>query len=403
MKLTERFIKYIEFNTESINGGKEIPSSIGQCIFAQYLVDELKCIGLERVEFSNGVIYAYKRSDYLTQYKSIGLVAHIDTYPLNGRGDVEPFVIEDYYGAGALDQINKEYPSRIIEMLNGGFLHHKLVFSKKRTTLGGDDKAGVAEIVTAMEHIIKNKIHTTDVYLAFVCDEEVGRGSKLIDYNKFNPDYTIVLDGEFAGEVHVSDMSVFSCGIKVKGDYSFLGRAKDIMKNAIDIINEFMSDFGSDEKPRTSEEKEGFYHFGKVQGDSNNVILMCTIMGFEESDINEKIKKIYDGCKKINKKYGERTISVVFPKGGYNKFSNNMDERIVLLVENAMKKNDLDCNRIAFRGLTDSTVLRENGKTAITIGIGCSSFHSIYEWASINDMEKTTNTIVTLCSQKIIA
>lgn len=102
----------------------------------------------------------------------IGLVAYIDTYALNSRGDVEPFVVDDYYGEGALSRINKEYPSLVIEILNSAFLHHKLVFSKKRTMLGGDNKAGVVEIATVMEYIIKNKIQITDLYLAFVCDEE---------------------------------------------------------------------------------------------------------------------------------------------------------------------------------------------------------------------------------------
>lgn len=401
MILSERFLKYLRFNTEAVNGVCEIPSSSGQVIFADYLVDELRQIGLDNVEYCNGVVYAYKRSDYSEMHQAIGLVAHLDTYPLNGRGNVEPIVINNYCGEKDLEFTKKKYPTAIIDLLNNDYLHHKLVFSKRNTILGGDDKAGVAEIVTAIENIIEYQIKTMDIYIAFVCDEEIGRGASLINFDKFKADYVFVLDGEFAGEIHISNMSAFFCGIKVNGDYSFLGRAKNVMKNPIDIIAEFMGNFSNNERPQSCDGDEGFFHFSKIQGDALSAILMCTIMTFEEGEMNTKIRKIYDVCKMMNEKYGENTISIVFPKNGYNIYSKNNNEDIVELVERAMIENNLKCRKLNFRGLTDSTIFRENGKNAITIGIGCSSFHSIYEWASITDMEKVVSTIISICMEKV--
>lgn len=399
MGLTNRFIKYLRVDTESINGSKIVPSSVGQKDLVQILINELKTIDLDMVEYSNGVIYAFKKSDYSVPYKSLGLIAHIDTYPLNCKGVVEPIVIDDYKGAKDISHI-KSFPLAVVEELND-CLHHRLVFSKYSSNLGADDKAGVAEIVTAMERIKTNNIKTPDIYIALTCDEEVGLGSRLIDFKKYNPDYSIVLDGEFAGEIHIDNMSVFSCAIRVRGREYYVGRAKDIAKNAIDIIYEFMNEFSTEKKPKDSENKEGFFNWGKIQGDSKNIILMCSAMSFEEEDINRRIQKIYDTCAKLNIKYGKGTISVRLPQGGYNCFCSNVNEEYVDIIRNAMHCNNLECKKIAFRGMTDSVYLREKGLHAITIGIGASSFHSIYEWASINDMEKTTNTIITLCSQKL--
>ncbi len=401
INVCDRFLKYLEFNTEAINYGREIPSSIGQIEFANYLVDELIKIGIDKVEYSEGVVYGYKKGAYSKNNKSIGLVAHLDTYPLKWGKGVEPFVIDDYCGEEDLLPINKTYPSAIVDLLNDNFKHHKLIFSKKKTLLGGDDKAGVAEIVTALEYIMKHDIQTNDIYVAFVCDEEIGKGSALVNYDKFKADYIFVLDGEFAGEIHMSNMSSFFCGIKVRGEHSFLGRAKNVMKNAIDIIVEFMGYFSNDERPQFSEGDDGFFHFSTIQGDSLNSILMCTIMDFEEDRMNEKIQRLYNVCNLINTKYGERTISIVFPQNRFNHFSKNKSENIVKVVEKSMLVNGLKCQKINFRGLTDATLFREQGKEAITIGIGCSAFHSIYEWASINDMEKTVRTLVSISKERI--
>ncbi len=314
---------------------------------------------------------------------------------------MEPFVIDDYCGEEGLSPINKTYPSDIVDLLNDNFKHHTLIFSKGKTLLGGDDKAGVAEIVTALEYIVKHDIQTNDIYVAFVCDEEIGRGAALVNYDKFKADYIFVLDGEFAGEIHISNMSSFFCGIKVRGEHSFLGRAKNVMKNAIDIMGEFMSCFPNDERPQFCEGDDGFFHFSKIQGDLINTILMCTIMDFEEDKMNEKIQRLYDVCDMINAKYGERTISIVFPQNGFNHLSKNKNESIVKVVERSMLVNGLQCKKINFRGITDATLFREQRKVAITIGIGCSAFHSIYEWVSINDMEKTVRTLVSISKERI--
>ena len=209
-KLRERFLNYLRIHTEAINGSQGFPSSEGQVVFAQILVEELKKIGLEDVDFINGVVYATKKSNSETDHESIGFVSHIDTYPWSGNG-TDPIIVEDYYGPDALRVSNKSYPNAVLSVLNECYLHHSLVISNRKVPLGGDDKAGIAEIITAMEYLIENEISTRNIYLAFTCDEEIGRGANLIDFSKFIPDYTIVVDGEAAGEINISDMSVFSC------------------------------------------------------------------------------------------------------------------------------------------------------------------------------------------------
>ena len=398
-KLRERFLNYLRIHTEAINGSQGFPSSEGQVVFAQILVEELKKIGLEDVDFINGVVYATKRSNSETDHESIGFVSHIDTYPWSGNG-TDPIIVEDYYGPDALRVSNKSYPNAVLSVLNECYLHHSLVISNRKVPLGGDDKAGIAEIITAMEYLIENEISTRNIYLAFTCDEEIGRGANLIDFSKFIPDYTIVVDGEAAGEINISDMSVFSCGINVRGQYVFLGKAKGVMKNAIDIVYELMDEFSEDAKPQNSENDEGFYHFSKIQGDTNNAILMCTIMSFDKEDMEKRISKLYEVCRNINNRLGSRTVSVMFPNGGYNECSIVTDDGLVRKIEKAMISNNIECKRIKFRGVTDANIFREIGREAITIGIGGGAFHSIFEWASINDMEKITNVIITLCSNQ---
>ena len=402
MSLEKRFLEYLSFNTEAVKNSRTVPSSNGQIDFAMRLADELRLIGLVDVEFSNGVLYGRKKSDYEETKYSLGFITHLDTYPMGTTAPLECLVIDDYSSIKLRNASNKVYPSGILGALEGAQLHKKVVFSKGNTNLGADDKAGIAVVVTAVEKIIRNKINTFDIYFAFVSDEEIGEGASRLDYGKYKADYSFVMDGEALGEISISEMMHFSCFIKARGVYSFLSDASKIMVNSIELMNKFIGSIDDSKFQQNNDLGDVYIHFDSIQGDVSLSLLSCSILSSSKSVLDDNVEKLYSICADINSQYGDNRIRVVRPRyGKYNPYYKNDNDNIVKMLRCAIQENGIEPNDIRFKGVTDSTIIRSKNKNAITVGVGCGGFHSKYEWASITDMLTSVNILASLMSMTL--
>lgn len=403
MSLEKRFLEYLSFNTEAVKNSKTVPSSNGQIDFAMRLADELRLIGLVDVEFSNGVLYGRKKSDYEESEYSLGFITHLDTYPMGTATPLECLVVDDYSSIKLQNVSNKVYPSGILGDLEGLQLHKKVVFSKGNTNLGADDKAGIAVVVTAVEKIIGDKIPTFDIYFAFVSDEEIGDGASRLDYGKYKADYSFVVDGESLGEICISEMMHFSCFIKATGVYSFLGDASKIMVNSIELLNKFIGSVDDSKFPQNNDLDDVYIHFDSMQGDVSLSLLSCSIVSPSKSVLEDNVDKLYSICTEINSQYGDNRIRVVRPRySKYNPYCKNDNDNIVKMLRSAIRQNGIEPNEIRYKGITDSTIIRSKNKYAITIGVGCGGFHSKYEWASITDMLRSVDILASLMSITLV-
>lgn len=402
MSLEKRFLEYVSFNTEAVKNSGTVPSSNGQVDFAMRLADELRLIGLVDVEFSNGVLYGRKKSDYEETEYSLGFVTHLDTYPMGTVAPLECLVIDDYSSIKLKNDSNKVYPSGILSDLEKSQLHKKVVFSKGNTNLGADDKAGIAVVVTAVEKIIRDKITTFDIYFAFVSDEEIGNGASRLDYDKYKADYSFIIDGEALGEISISEMMHFSCIIKATGVYSFLGDASKIMINSIELLNKFIGSVDGLKFPQNNDLGDVYIHFDSIQGDVSLSLLSCSIVSHSKSVLDDNVEKLYSFCAEINSQYGDGRIRVIRPRySKFNPYCKNDNDNIVKMLRSAIRENGIEPNEIRFNGITDSTIIRSENKNAITVGVGCGGFHSKYEWASITDMLISVDVLVSLMSMTL--
>lgn len=403
MSLEKRFLKYVSFNTEAVKNSGTIPSSNGQVDFAMRLADELRLLGLVDVEFSNGVLYGKKKTDYEETQYSLGFITHLDTYPMGTIASREYLVIDDYSSIKLKNASDKIYPSGILADLEESQLHKKVVFSKGNTNLGADDKAGIAVVVTAVEKIIRKKINTFDIYFAFVSDEEIGDGASRLDYNKYKADYSFVVDGEALGEISTSEMMHFSCFIKATGVYSFLGDASKIMVNSIELLNYFMGSVDKAKLPQNNDLGDVYIHFDSIQGDVCLSLLSCSVVSHFKSVLDENVNKLYSLCTEINSLYGDGRIRMIRPRySKFNPYCTNNNDNIIKMLRSAIRENGVEPNEIRFNGITDATIVRSENKNAITVGVGCGGFHSKYEWASITDMLTSVDILVSLMSMTLI-
>ena len=399
MTVEDRFLDYVSINSESSKSSKSIPSSEGQLQFAKKIEEELKRIGLSEVEFVNGVLYGKKESNSSENEYKLGFITHLDTYPMGNKSSIEYIVLDKFVPEKLKEITGKKYPLEVVDYLEKNQKNNRIVFSKGKTNLGADDKAAIAVIVTAIEKIIN--LNTRTIYFAFVTDEEIGIGSERIDFNRYKADYSIVLDGQYSGEICVREMMHFSCFISAKGRYSFLGDAHKTMVNSIELLCSFINRIDERKFPQHNEAGDVFVHFDSIEGDVTSSVLSCTVMSSDESILQENTRLLYLIADEINALYNEKLVRIIGGKyNPNNSYNNNNNNEIVEMLRKAYITSNINPKEIIFKGITDSISLRSKRKNAITIGVGCGGFHSIYEWASITDMENSVEVMVNLMCMK---
>ena len=396
MKTYERFLKYVSFPTASNEENESCPSTKGQRVLAEYIKDELLSLGLSdaRVD-ENGYVYATLAASCGVKCENIGFIAHIDTSP-EASGENIKAKITKYEGEDILLNEEKgiylkesEYP--VLSEFRG----QHLITTDGTTLLGADDKAGIAEIITALEKIIKTGIPHGKISIAFTPDEEIGRGADLFDVKGFGADYAYTVDGGILGELEYENFNAAGAKVTVNGVSIHPGSAKDKMKNASLIACEFNSLLPPDEIPEKTEMYEGFHHLTSMSGSIELAKLNYIIRDHDKKKFEEKKEVFLLAAEKINEKYGEGTLELTLTDSYYN-----MKEKIepcMYIVDRAkaaMEELGITPRINPIRGGTDGARLSFMGLPCPNLSTGGVNFHSRFEFISTESLEKMSELIV---------
>ncbi len=397
-KLIERFLKYVKINTQSDENSKTFPSTPEQTGFMNMLAEELKEIGLQDVEVDeNSYLFATVPSNIDKQVPTIGFIAHVDTSPDFTAKNVNPIIIENYVGKKLVLNEKKSIvlSPRDFPALNN-YIGQPLITTDGTTLLGADNKAGVAEIITAMEILINNPdIKHGPIRVGFTVDEEIGRGADKFDVEKFGAEFAYTIDGGPIGELEYENFNAASAKISIQGLNVHPGTAKNRMKNSMHIALELEGMLPGNEKPEYTDGYEGFYHLMEFNGNVDHTKISYIIRDHDKEEFAKKKKLMIKIVDHLNVKYGSRTVKLTMVDQYYN-----MREKVepvfhvVELALKAMNEAGVTPKVKPIRGGTDGARLSYMGLPCPNIFSGGHNFHSRYEFIPIKSMEKAVQVIV---------
>ncbi|AMR12496.1 MULTISPECIES: peptidase T [Bacillus] len=397
-KLIERLISYAKVDTQSNENSQTTPSTPGQLALANMLVEELKEIGMKDVTIDeNGYVMATLPSNTEKEVPTIGFLAHVDTATDFTGKNVNPQVIEQYDGKDIVlnESLNvvlspKEFPEL------ADYAGHTLITTDGTTLLGADNKAGISEIMTAMEYLIAHpEIKHGKIRVAFTPDEEIGRGPHKFDVEAFNAKFAYTVDGGPLGELQFESFNAAAAKITCKGTNVHPGTAKGKMVNAAKIAMQFHAALPENEAPEFTEGYEGFYHLLSIKGDVSETSLSYIIRDFDRDRFNERKDTVQKIANNLKAKYGENSVTVDMNDQYYNMREKiEPVKEIVDIAYKAMKNLDIEPVVKPIRGGTDGSQLSYMGLPCPNIFTGGENFHGKYEYISADNMVKAANVIV---------
>lgn len=391
--ILKRFLKYVNVCTTSDDSSSTFPSSSFQLAFADALAQECCDIGLSNVNVDNyGYVSALLPSNIDMPVKRIAFIAHMDTSPDACGLNIKPVITEKYNGGIIPLNGIKLNPEEFPSLCN--HIGDTIISSDGRTLLGADDKAGIAEIITAAEYIIQNNIPHGDLIILFTPDEEIGKGVDYLNVEKLNVDFGYTIDGGAIGELEYENFNAAAAEIIITGKSVHPGTAKYIMKNASLIAGEFMALLPENETPSTTEGYEGFYHLTNVSGNVSKAVLDYIIRDFDMDSFEQRKTVIRKAVDTINNKYGEIASFKINDKYNNMREIIEKDMSIIELAEKSM--NDVGVKPIIqpIRGGTDGARLSFMGLPCPNIFTGGYNFHGPYEYIPLGSMKKAAEVIV---------
>ena len=397
MNITERFLKYVSFCTTSDEETNMTPSTPGQMEFAKYLAEELKEIGMQEVTLDeNGYVMATLPANAEGK-PTIGFIAHMDTAPDASGKNVKARIVENYDGQDIVLNTEKNIVFEVAkypEILD--YMGQDIIVTDGTTLLGADDKAGLAEIVTACEYLIQHpEIQHGKIRVGFTPDEEIGQGADHFDVAKFGCDFAYTMDGGAVGELEYENFNAAGCKVKVHGVNVHPGYGYHKMINSMRIANHFATMLPRWETPEHTQGYEGFYHLIAMNGSVEETTLQYIIRDHDRARFESRKREIEHLARKINQEYGEGTVEVEIRDQYYN--MREMVEpvmHIVTLVEEAMKEVGVTPKVQPIRGGTDGARLSFEGLPCPNIFAGGVNFHSRFEYLPIPSMEKAMQVIL---------
>jgi tripeptide aminopeptidase len=396
--VVEKFLKYVSFDTKSEEESATVPSTSGQLVLAKELVEEMKSIGLKDVTMDeNGYIMATLPSNVDREIPTIGFIAHLDTSMEMSGANVKPKFVENYDGGDIVlnEELNvKLSPNDFPELKN--YIGQTLITTDGTTLLGADDKAGIAEILAAMEYLVQNpEIEHGTIRIGFTPDEEVGRGADHFDVEKFNADLAYTIDGGEIGELEFENFNAASAKITVKGRSVHPGYAKDKMINSTLLAGELMGMFPHKETPARTEGYEGFYHLVSISGGVEETKLSYIIRDFDEKEFAKRKETVEGYVDALNKKYGENTFALEI-KEQYRNMKEKIEpvKHVVDIAFQAMKESNIVPKVQPIRGGTDGARLSFMGLPTPNIFTGGHNFHGKHEYIPVYSMEKAVEVII---------
>ncbi|MED1737982.1 peptidase T [Bacillus swezeyi] len=397
-KLIERLTSYAKVDTQSNENSETTPSTPGQLTLANMLVEELKKIGMEEVTIDeNGYVMATLPANTDKQVPTIGFLAHVDTATDFTGKNVNPQIIEQYDGKDIV--LNEGLgvalsPEEFPEL--AGYKGHTLITTDGTTLLGADNKAGIAEIMTAMEYLINHpEIKHGNIRVAFTPDEEIGRGPHKFDVKAFNAKFAYTVDGGPIGELQYESFNAAAAKITCKGTNVHPGTAKGKMVNSAKIAMKFNAGLPENEAPEFTEGYEGFYHLLSIDGDVSETKLHYIIRDFDKDRFNERKATVEKIADELRAEYGADSITVDMNDQYYNMREKiEPVKEIVDIAYQAMKNLDIEPVVQPIRGGTDGSQLSYMGLPCPNIFTGGENFHGKYEYISADNMVKATNVVV---------
>ena len=390
MDITERFLNYTKFDTQSAEDSESVPSTPKQLIFAEYLRKELESEGLSDVELDDkGYLYATLKSNIKEEVPTIGFISHYDTSPDCSGADIKPRIITHYQGGDIiLSEGIVSSPKKFPELLQ--HVGEDLIVTDGHTLLGADDKAGIAEIVQAMCWLRDHKeIRHGDIRIAFNPDEEIGMGAHNFDVEKFGCEWAYTMDGGDVGELEFENFNAASAKITIRGISVHPGYAKGKMVNANALAAEFARMLPENETPETTEGYQGFFHLLSMESRVEQARLSYIIRDHDRERFEDRKRLIQNCAQQMNGKYGEGTVSCEVKDQYYNmKEKIDPQMHVIDLVLHAMQACGVAPKVKPIRGGTDGAQLSFKGLPCPNIFAGGVNFHGPYEFVSIQSMEK---------------
>jgi tripeptide aminopeptidase len=399
-KIIDRFISYVTIDTQSDPNSDSTPSTKKQWVLANKLVEELKQIGLEDVSIDdNSYIMATLPSNIDKKVPTVGFISHFDTTPDFSGTNVRPRLIHNYDGEDII--LNKENNIVLSPDYFDDLLLYKgqtLIVTDGTTLLGADDKAGITEIITAMEYLVNHpEVKHGPIRIGFTPDEEIGRGAHKFDVDKFNADWAYTIDGSQIGELEYENFNAAEAKITAAGKSVHPGYAKGKMVNAIGLIGEFMNSLPKEEVPEHTEGREGFFHINQLHGEIEKAELELIIRDHDKSLFEDRKKLLKNIISDLNKKHGDY-LSVEIKDQYFN-----MREKIepvfhvVEIAKEAMEGLGIEPIIKPIRGGTDGSQLSFMGLPCPNIFAGGHNFHGKYEYVPVESMQKAVDVIVKIC------
>ena len=396
MRVEERLLKYVSYWTTSDEECRQIPSSKRQFELGKVLEQELRDLGLEKVTLTDHC-YVYGLLPATKGYAdkpAVGFISHMDTAPDFSGKDVKPQIIPDYdgkdvllKGSGAYLKVS-DFPT--LETLKG----RTLITTDGTTLLGTDDKAGVSEIMTAVEQIITEKIPHGDIWIGFTPDEEVGSGADLFDLDYFKAKFAYTVDGDYEGEVAYENFNAASASFEITGVNVHPGEAKDIMINAALVGCEIASLLPENETPAHTEGREGFYHLTDFSGDIAHAKVNYIVRDHDKATFEKRLDTLRGIEQKMNEKYHADTVKLNIQ----HSYSNMLEvieknEYVVAIAKKAIKNVGLEPVSRPVRGGTDGARLSFMGLPCPNLGTGGYGFHGPFEHISVEGMDTAVSVI----------
>ena len=403
MKAYERFLKYVAYPTMSDSESTTVPSSAKQLVLAKALCDELLALGLRDAKVDGcGYVYATLPANTDKEVNTIGFIAHMDTSSEASDTDIKATIV-DYKGGDILLNEKENIYMRVSDYpYLENYVGQHLIVTDGTTLLGADDKAGVAEIMTAIEKIIEGGVEHGKICIGFTPDEEIGRGANHFDVEGFGADYAYTVDGGPLGDLEYENFNAAGAYVKINGVSIHPGSAKDRMKNAALIACEFNALLPENETPAKTEGYEGFHHLSSISGETELAELRYIIRDHDKAKFEAKKEMFRAAAAKINAIYGEGTAELTVNDSYFN-MKEVIEENMYIIdrAKKAMTDVGVTPKIVPIRGGTDGARLSFMGLPCPNLGTGGENFHSRFEFASVEAMEKISDILVKIAENAV--
>lgn len=397
-KMLQRFLKYVTFDTESVDENATVPTSEGQFVFARYLENELREMGLTEITLDEkGYLYATLPANCDEDIPVVGFIAHLDTSPDMSGKDVKPRVVQSYAGGDIILCADDDIVLRVSDFPEvEDYKGHDLIVTDGHTLLGADDKAGIAEIISAVAYLQAHpEIKHGKVRIAFNPDEEIGRGAHNFNVPLFGCDWAYTVDGGSEGELEFENFNAGSALFTIQGRNVHPGYAKGKMLNALRVATAIVESIPSNESPEQTEGYEGFYHLMSINGGVDKAEVSYIIRDHDKAIFEKRLSYMNEVAAKMNAIYGAGTVTVEV-KRQYANMREKIEPmmHIIELAKNAMQEAGVTPEVKPIRGGTDGAQLSFMGLPCPNMFAGGINFHSRYEFVSLQVMEKAMMTVV---------